>query len=219
MPPCATRDRFVLSYTQHEARDANKRGEDVSWDRRLREMLLAGGTIATAACGGAVHGSDFDASASGDATTGQDAGDELSNNGGFCCNADPDPCCEYELCDASLTPQCAQELQCQEAGLWNSSTFSCERPPVDAGPADAGVDVVSSSGPCCNGNPDPCCPFELCDAAASPACTCELEGGVWDSQAGSDDSGLLVGACQSPSAGEAGADGGSDAPEGSADGS
>lgn len=180
----------------------------MSWDRRLREMLLAGGAIASAACGG-VHGSDFDAAASDDATTdsGQDAGDELPSTGNPCCNADPDPCCAYELCEASLTTACAREIQCQEAGLWDASSYACEMPPVDGGQVDADLDVVSSGGPCCNGNPDPCCPFELCDAAASPQCTCELEGGVWNGQAGYDDAGQLVGACQAPPVGDAGDDG------------
>jgi hypothetical protein len=51
----------------------------MTWQRRLAEMVLAGGTIAAA---GACSTSS-------------------SNQGpNFCCNANGDPCCEYKNCAA-----------------------------------------------------------------------------------------------------------------------
>jgi hypothetical protein len=34
----------------------------------------------------------------------------------FCCNANPDPCCQYLYCGGSLTPECTAELACQADG-------------------------------------------------------------------------------------------------------
>ena len=89
----------------------------MTWEQRLREMILAGGAVATTACGGTTsNASTFDAGEATDATT----GDAMSDGGGtdtfvpnFCCNADPDPCCAYENCEASLTAACSKELACQ----------------------------------------------------------------------------------------------------------
>jgi hypothetical protein len=111
----------------------------MTWDRRLRELVLAGGALATAACGGSVAHSVFDDAGSIDGTTGQDASDELSSGGGACCNANPDPCCPSQYCGSSPTEQCFQEMECQEAGRWNAMTYTCEAPtpPFDSGEADS----------------------------------------------------------------------------------
>jgi hypothetical protein len=111
----------------------------VSWEQRLREMVLAGGALATVACGGATERSAFDAGSSQptDATTDQVSNDDVASSSNPCCNADPDPCCAYQYCEASLSPQCVQEMECQEAGRWNSNTYTCEAPPRDAGARDA----------------------------------------------------------------------------------
>jgi hypothetical protein len=39
-----------------------------------------------------------------------DADSSVPSPGFFCCNANPDPCCEYLFCDAALSPACACEL-------------------------------------------------------------------------------------------------------------
>jgi hypothetical protein len=71
----------------------------MNWERRLREMVLAGGALSATACGGSTE-APVDAasheSSNGDATTpGDDA--TISGSGG-CCNADPDPCCPMLKC-------------------------------------------------------------------------------------------------------------------------
>jgi hypothetical protein len=65
----------------------------MGWEQRLREMILAGGTLAAAACSKPVE----------------------PNN---CCNASGDPCCA-ELCDPNATPStpaCEQEKECLDRG-------------------------------------------------------------------------------------------------------
>ena len=39
---------------------------------------------------------------------------------------------------------------------------------------------------CCNANGDPCCSYQHCGGPMTPACACELEGGVPDYQTGGD---------------------------------
>ena len=72
----------------------------MNWERRLREMVLAGGALAATACGGSTEApvdaashelSNGDAAASGDDAT-------YCNSGTPCCNADPDPCCPMLSC-------------------------------------------------------------------------------------------------------------------------
>lgn len=182
-------------------RDAGGTGradaKHVDWNRRLLEMLLAGGTLTLAACGGTVVG------AGGDASSGDDATGNPSSSGGGCCNANGDPCCTYEYCEASITPQCACEL---EGGTWNpyasyndasEPVGACGTPtpelPDAADVTDAGIGTTD--GQCCNANPDPCCTYEFCGASITPQCSCELEGGTWNPYSGYDDASQPVGAC------------------------
>jgi len=119
----------------------------MTWEQRLREMVLAGGAVATAACGSASTNSSFPRSDAGEATDAT-TGDAISD--GFvvqCCNANPDPCCTCEA-DASPTAQCAQELACKEAGTWDARAYTCE-PSADAGDSgggDAPVDAPGDAG-------------------------------------------------------------------------
>ncbi len=63
----------------------------MGWEQRLREMVLAGGTLATAGCSSSSAGSAFGAAQHepGDATT--DTASEAPTGGNFCCNVNPDP--------------------------------------------------------------------------------------------------------------------------------
>jgi hypothetical protein len=71
----------------------------VNWESRLREMLLAGGSLAAVACGSNAHELPVDGGldATGADATASDDGDD--GDGGFtigpsfCCNANPDACC------------------------------------------------------------------------------------------------------------------------------
>ena len=66
----------------------------MAWQHRVRDLLLAGGTLTAVAC-----------SSSNDSTV-------------FCCNANPDPCCASQHCGGAVTPAC----RCQMAGgTWDDS--------------------------------------------------------------------------------------------------
>ncbi len=74
----------------------------------------------------------------------------------------------------------------------------------EAGSSDASVEDAPF--PCCNANPDPCCPFLYCGVAAPPECACLADGGTYPPGATS---------CTVPDAGEdAGHDAEPDAPDG-----
>lgn len=109
----------------------------MTWEQRLRELVLAGGTLAAVACsdnnrfssfGPADGGSPRDASST---PPTYDAPNE-------CCNVNPDPCCEFKYCGAPITPACECEL---DGGTWSSNANStggaCE---LDSGAGDAGGD-------------------------------------------------------------------------------
>lgn len=122
----------------------------MAWEQRLKEMLLAGGALATAACSSASSGTGATGSDAGnpgsDAST--DAGSSDVTVGGFdgsgCCNAAPDPCCEYLYCDASISPTCSQEMTCEaEGGMWSYSGCSLTQ---DAGTGDASEDGAIDGG-------------------------------------------------------------------------
>jgi hypothetical protein len=109
-------------------------------------MVLAGGALASMACGNSTTGAGAASDAGSqpaDATTDQAASDEVANE---CCNGNPDPCCCYQFCACSLTPQCVQEMECQEAGRWDAMSSTCEAPPNDAGPRDADSSTSDASG-------------------------------------------------------------------------
>lgn len=82
-------------------------------------MILAGGTLATAAC-----------------TSGS------SSTPGGCCNANGDPCCEYKYCGGALTQECSQEMACEaDGGTWDY-TGACTH---DAGVPDAAPEAGDAS--------------------------------------------------------------------------
>ena len=132
----------------------------MSWETRLHEMILAGGALAVAACGASAQGSSTfspDATSERGPSDAAPAGEEPD----FCCNANPDPCCEYQYCGAALTPACASELACRaDGGTWVEYPPGCslgdEAGPGDGGgdapddgPADAPFDASQSGGgPC-----------------------------------------------------------------------
>jgi hypothetical protein len=148
----------------------------LSWKLRVRDLLLAGGTLTTATVVACTQGAD---SASG------------------CCNANPDPCCPVRACGAPVTEAC----QCQQGGgTWNYNAGPggvCEHS-QDAGPAD-----VSQ---CCNANPDPCCPSQYCGKPISSACSCQVNGGTWDYGAADGGGACVLPADGGADSGDAGVD-------------
>ncbi len=133
----------------------------MGWEQRLREMVLAGGALATTACGASTATSS-DAAADGMSNVGDDASDDTGNVSSFCCNASSDPCC-YTTCnigpDAESYTACREKLMdCGVNETFQELTdgrMGCFPPPV-----------VTSF--CCNANPDPCCPIGYCRDDAGP---------------------------------------------------
>lgn len=111
----------------------------MTWEQRLREMVLAGGALALGACSSGSSGG----AATPDAGSVQDSG-EADQQVGECCNANPDPCCPHQYCGAPMTSACAQEQACEaEGGTWNDSNpGACL---YDAGESDAGAKDGASS--------------------------------------------------------------------------
>jgi hypothetical protein len=121
----------------------------MSWELRLREMVLAGGALAAAGCSSSSGaGAAFDASTTeaGDATSGDDASDAPVGPD-FCCNANPDPCCPQLYCDAAPTTACSQEMACvAEGGTWvyngaGACSLSADGGPEDAAASEGGADA------------------------------------------------------------------------------
>jgi len=102
----------------------------VSWEQRLRDIVLAGGGLTAAACTQA-SAPDTDASSVGPPA--------------FCCNANSDPCCPFLHCGQPITPACA----CQsDGGTWSVTDGTCLQSEdgsldglVDAGGTDRGADA------------------------------------------------------------------------------
>jgi hypothetical protein len=98
----------------------------MDWERRFREMIVAGGALAVAGC--------------------SNGGTRASDDGGIqdiggCCNAVSDPCCAVDYCGAPMTPECACEKQGGE--IYDPKTASCApATTLGEGADDAG---------CCNG--------------------------------------------------------------------
>jgi hypothetical protein len=169
----------------------------MSWEQRVREMILAGGALTATACGGSTA-----AQADAATTTTPNLGDDSADPGQInCCNASSDPCC-YLSCepDAAISPACEQQTECFDHGGTTGPDGVCRVPqslpgpeagspdaetsdggaadagPVDAAPTDATEDVVFYF-PCCNANSDPCCPIAFCSGGvgpdAAPYITCE----------------------------------------------
>jgi hypothetical protein len=164
----------------------------MSWERRLRELILAGGALSACSSqtpvayvgnGSGVASGGDEASSSG--TTSSVSG---TPQGPFPCNLNPDPCCSDPT-----GPSCLCE---REGGVWSPDQSACQpratETDAEAGPpeaaSEASPDVSSpsdvSSPPdaesyddpaapplfCCNLNPDPCCPQKHCGAPATPEC-------------------------------------------------
>ncbi len=134
----------------------------MSWQRRLREMLLAGGSLAVAACSKVQSQSDASTDAANVIPTGE------------CCNVNPDPCCEVVNCGAAMTAACSCQM---EGGTWNPGAA------VDGGPI---CEPPNPSFQCCNANPDPCCEVVNCGAPMSAECACQMEGGTFQPGAEAD---------------------------------
>jgi hypothetical protein len=113
---------------------ANTGGSDVvSWEQRLRDIILAGGGLTAVACAQA-SAPDTDAASVGPPFV--------------CCNGNLDPCCPLG-CDEPITPACAQS-ECQsDGGTWSFMDGTCLLPSedgsldalVDAGGTDTGADA------------------------------------------------------------------------------
>jgi hypothetical protein len=181
----------------------------MNWEHRLREMVLAGGALAVAACGD--NGSSVsEAGIGSEAGVGSDAGALAPDSGAigpgaFCCNANGDPCCPVLYCDAAMSAACSAEMACQaEGGTWSFGVQDCSFPgdggpsdaPADGAPSDAPADAAPSDAPsdastgcdapffCCNLNPDPCCQYLHCCGPLTATCSqelaCQAEGGTWN---------------------------------------
>jgi hypothetical protein len=178
----------------------------MNWEQRLREMILAGGAVAAAACSGGVEVGSNDASS--DATGGGSSSVNFGDATG-CCNANGDPCCVYLYCTPDATPSsdCIKERECEsDGGVWDYNfSNTCKLP--DAAPQDASQDgpqdapgIIDVTLSCCNANPDPCCETLHCGAPMTLTCSrelaCQADGGTWN---------FVDGGCAL--AGDAGADG------------
>ena len=116
----------------------NARRRTTSWERRLRDMLIAGGALAIAGCPGSTDDSAFDST------------DASVDGPNFCCNANGDPCCTFEHCGAPMNAACACKLDggtpmgelVMEEGGPATTTVLCI---FDAGDVDAGDENDAST--------------------------------------------------------------------------
>jgi hypothetical protein len=93
------------------------------WERRLRDLVMTGGTIAVAAACNSSSPSIIP---------------------GGCCNANPDPCCQCD--DAAPSAECITEMRCQDAGgTYFVSGNQCSLP-GDGGPQDAATSDAPADG-------------------------------------------------------------------------
>ena len=119
----------------------------VSWEQRLRELVLAGGAVLATGCVDAtpepppnpmgstpeVDATPAEAAPDAPADSTRDSAVDAARDAPadvasepfeaspFCCNADPDPCCVYLNCGEPITPTCMQEMACQaDGGSWNA---------------------------------------------------------------------------------------------------
>jgi hypothetical protein len=149
----------------------------MSWRRRWREMVLAGGAITTAACGGVTS-----SPGASDATV--DAPEEFAGSG--CCNAASDPCCEYLNCGGTLTTDCANELACQDAGgAWEAYPGSCLHDGGGDAIADAGADASGDEDAAlsCPDSPPPIggsCTANLSCSYCDGGALCDCNAGAWE---------------------------------------
>jgi len=153
---------FTPPFSAVPKQDGAHEGADMNWERRLREMVLAGGAMAAAGCA---------------------ANPEAPADVSFCCNASNDPCCQlacgsegpeasaYVLCEQNSTMCQSRDgrLQTMDDGALGCMLLPETGPLFDqpeAGPGDAASESTSfpSSAGCCNANPDPCCYMQCGDA-------------------------------------------------------
>jgi hypothetical protein len=128
----------------------------MTWKKRLREIVAAGGALAAGACAGSGKTTDTGAGvtsvsqeprasddASGIFVEASDNASGSANSGG-CCNGYPDPCCLFTcgIDDFDAEYGCGQERACQDAGgTWNP--YYSDVPPhceFEADEADAALD-------------------------------------------------------------------------------
>jgi hypothetical protein len=146
----------------------------MTWEQRLREMLLAGGALA-AGCSShaAATGSTGDASADGAELGDGAVGGCCGPSSSACCNTGVDPCTGAP---AASSAQCiSAQLACESDG----GTFTVSFGPGNAINAACELPIIH----CCNANPDPCCSCngtaqnpELCSAETQ----CAAGGGHYD---------------------------------------
>jgi hypothetical protein len=147
--------------------DASSAG--MSWEQRLREMVLAGGALAVTACGGATA-AQADAAASNPSNRSDDMSAGQPTPVGTtpttapstspigpsgCCNANPDPCCPMAYCAGGVGPDAAVYIRCEQGytaceaindeNLYDPDRSVCTAPdgsvqPLDAGSVDGGPD-------------------------------------------------------------------------------
>ncbi len=155
----------------------------VNWEWRLREMLLAGGSLAAVACGSNAHESPVDGGldATGADATASDDGDD--GDGGvtigpsFCCNANPDPCC-YMACPPE-SPDSSDYVGCEVArsaceahwgsyGTLDDGGFGCEPYTVPSNFTFNAQGEPSCGAMSCNLGPT----YETCCLGATGDATC-----------------------------------------------
>jgi hypothetical protein len=142
----------------------------MNWERRLREMILAGGALAASACDGSTSAAQIDPASNGVSAEGGDSGDDAPDcvSGGTpCCNADPDPCCSMLSClgyecrgavgpDNPVYLSCEARYQCEDFmnGIYtqepDGSLVCVPRGIVvdaSAGPTDADADAAEACAP------------------------------------------------------------------------
>jgi hypothetical protein len=123
----------------------------MGWERRWKEILLAGGALSAAACGETTTSTGTQADAA-------EEDDGMTLPFIPCCNVNPDPCCPLGCQDANSPDYLSCEVRrntCESAGGSYNYLMVCTFP-ADAGlvdgPADAGVetsvvDGASDAGP------------------------------------------------------------------------
>lgn len=148
----------------------------VSWEARLRDLILAGGAVVVGAAACSIEASTP------------------------CCNLSPDPCCAHDHCGGPITVDCLGARSCEAQGGTFGGVYypspgvmatTCNFT-IDAGGGDSATEDSTTDAPafdagsffqCCNANSDPCCPYMYCEASLTPECSdklvCTSEGGTW----------------------------------------
>lgn len=114
----------------------------MNWKQRLKEIVVAGGTLASAACSSASSSSGtVDAGGSDSA-----ADTAVMPDVNMCCNANPDPCCVHMYCGEPISTVCQSEMDCQaDGGTWNSFGSNFNTCSFEAGAGDSTAPPGDSS--------------------------------------------------------------------------